>query len=78
MNIRINLDKEAAQAYKEFCDHVKPESISLDDFSKSLFILGVKTIQQQLAESLEKMKKDSPEEFNKLIQESRDTTVSSL
>ena len=52
MKFRIKLDQEATEACRNFSDTVKPVEISMDDFIRSIFFAGVRSLEEQLPPNL--------------------------
>ena len=52
MKLQIKLNKEEAQAFKNFMTMVKPSEVSDDDFMKGIFKIGIETMEQKLLEAV--------------------------
>jgi hypothetical protein len=52
MKFRIKLDQEETEAFRNFSDTVKPVEISMDDFIRSIFFAGVRSLEEQLTHNL--------------------------
>ena len=63
MRLQINLDKDEALAYKNFAEVCKPEEVTDSDFMKTIFLTGVESLNQQLAEMVRKYADENREEL---------------
>jgi len=52
MKITLKLDQEQSEAYLTFMRGTKPDEISEDDFLKSIFFLGLGTLEQNIVSKL--------------------------
>jgi len=52
MKITLKLDQEQSDAYLTFMRGTKPDEISEDDFLKSIFFLGLGTLEQNIVNKL--------------------------
>jgi|TARA_R100001480_G_scaffold121032_2_gene119765 hypothetical protein len=52
MKITLKLDQEQSDAYLTFMRGTKPDEISEDDFLKSIFFLGLGTLEQNIVSKL--------------------------
>jgi len=50
MKITIKLNKDEAEAFKNWSNMVKPEGMDLDGFCRAVFFKGVETLQANLRE----------------------------
>jgi len=62
MKINFKLSKEESEAYSNFKNQTKPDQISEDQFLKSIFFLGITTLEANISKKiqneLEKMDED--------------------
>ena len=77
MKINFKLSKDESEAFVNFKNQTKPDEIPEDDFLKSIFFLGISTLEtnitQRIQQELEKMDDDieiPEEEGSKNEQES--------
>mgnify|MGYP003154406718 FL=1 len=63
MKLQIKLSKDEAQAFKNFSDVCKPHEITDDEFIKTVFITGIESLNQQLAEMVQKYAAENKEEL---------------
>jgi hypothetical protein len=52
MKITFKLSKDEAEAFQSFTNQTKPDEISDDKFIKSIFFLGLTTLEQNLQQSV--------------------------
>ena len=52
MKLQVKLNKEEAQAFRNFLEMVKPPEVSEDDFLKGIFKIGVETMEEKLMAAL--------------------------
>jgi hypothetical protein len=64
MKIYIDLSKEEAEGYKSFMEMIKPESLSEQDFIKTIFLKGVEAVNTQITEEAKKYFSEHPEMLN--------------
>lgn len=57
MKLKIDLSKEEAEALKSLFSVICPPGVSMDQFSKSMFLVGINTYVERL--QAEKAKQDS-------------------
>jgi len=48
MKLQVKLNKEEAQAFKNFMEMVKPPEVPEDDFLKGIFKIGIETMEEKL------------------------------
>ena len=53
MKIGFKLGKEEAEAFVNFKNQTKPDSISEDNFLKSIFFLGLSTLEANISRKIE-------------------------
>ena len=62
MKINFKLSKDETEAYSNFKNHTLPDGVSENDFIKSVFFLGLSTLEANLAEKyqeqIDKMNED--------------------
>jgi len=63
MKFQIKLSAEEAEAFTKFSDSVKPDNVSMGDFTRSIFFSGIRTLEEQLTQNLVKHMEDNREEF---------------
>ena len=52
MKFQLKLNKEEAEAFKNFSNTVKPEELGMEDFVRSIFFNGVRSLEEQLTNNL--------------------------
>jgi len=52
MKFQLKLNKEEAEAFKNFSNTVKPEELGMEDFVRSIFFNGVRSLEEQLTTNL--------------------------
>tara|TARA_Y100000310_G_C20442200_1_gene696642 strand:+ start:361 stop:723 length:363 start_codon:yes stop_codon:yes gene_type:complete len=63
MRLQINLNKDEAQAYKNFGKVCKPEEVSDTDFLKTIFLTGIEAMNKELAQLVKQYAKENKEEL---------------
>jgi hypothetical protein len=63
MRLQINLSKDEALAFKNFAAVCKPEEVSDEDFMKTVFLTGIESLNQQLADLVQKYAKENKAEL---------------
>ena len=63
MKLQIKLSKDEATAFKNFSDVCKPVEITDDEFIKTVFITGIESLNQQLAEMVQKYAAENKDEL---------------
>ena len=63
MKIGFKLGKEEAEAFTNFKNQTKPDSISEDSFLKSIFFLGLSTLEANISRKIQdQLEEDSKDE----------------
>ena len=52
MKIQIKLNKEEAEAFKNFTESIKPEQAPFEEFTKSIFFMGIEYMNVKLASAV--------------------------
>tara|TARA_R110002074_G_scaffold127756_10_gene267543 strand:- start:1902 stop:2255 length:354 start_codon:yes stop_codon:yes gene_type:complete len=52
MKFQLKLNQEEAEAFKNFSNSVKPEGLSQNDFVRSIFFNGIRSLEEQLTTNL--------------------------
>jgi hypothetical protein len=63
MKFQLKLTQEEAEAFKNFASNVKPDEITMNDFVRSIFFNGVRTLEEQLTTNLVKHMEENREEY---------------
>ncbi len=63
MKFQLKLSQEEAEAFKNFASNVKPDEITMNDFVRSIFFNGVRTLEQQLTTNLVQHMEENREEY---------------
>lgn len=63
MKIHIDLNKDEAEAYKNFADMSKPNGITDNDFMKTIFMMGWEALHMKLAETVKRYALENKEEL---------------
>ena len=75
MKISFKLHKEESQAFQAFQKEVRPDEISEENFIKSIFFLGLTTLEQNLSQKMaESMKVEDGEVSLEVPEEASDDT----
>lgn len=63
MKFQLKLNKEEAEAFKNFSNTVKPDNINMNDFVRSIFFNGVRALEEQLTKNLVQHMEENQEEY---------------
>jgi len=63
MKFQLKLNKEEAEAFRNFANSVKPENINMHDFVRSIFFNGVRHLEQELTTNMVDHMEANREEF---------------
>ena len=63
MKFQVKLNQEEAEAFRNFSNSVKPEDIGMDDFVRSIFFNGVRSLEEQLTTNLVQHMEKNREEY---------------
>jgi hypothetical protein len=63
MKFQLKLNQEEAEAFRNFANSVKPDEITMNDFVRSIFFNGVRTLEQQLTTNLVQHMEENREEY---------------
>ena len=63
MKFQIKLNQEEADAFRNLANSAKPDNVSLDDFVKSLFFTGIRSLEEQLTANLVQHIEKNREEY---------------
>ena len=63
MKFQLKLNQEEAEAFKRFASNVKPDEITMNDFIRSIFFNGVRSLEAQLTTNLVKHMENNREEY---------------
>ena len=58
MKVTIKLNKDEAEGFKNWSEHIKPEQISLEDFTKQIFFNGIEYLNFKLQDAARKLLED--------------------
>jgi len=58
MKVTIKLNKDEAEGFKNWSEHIKPEQISIEDFTKQIFFNGIEYLNFKLQEAARKLLED--------------------
>ena len=63
MKFRLKLNQEESEAFKSFSNQVKPEDLTMDDFVRSIFFAGIRSLEEELTQNIVKHMEENREEF---------------
>ena len=63
MKFQIKLNQEEADAFRNFADSVKPHEIGLDDFIRSIFFAGIRSLEEKLTTNLIQHMEENREDY---------------
>ena len=52
MKFTLKLNQEEAEAFRNFANAVKPDQINMNDFVRSIFFNGVRSLEQELTQNM--------------------------
>ena len=63
MKFQLKLNKQEAEAFKNFSNTVKPDNVDLNDFVRSIFFNGVRSLEEQLTKNLVQHMEENKEDY---------------
>lgn len=63
MKLNLKLSQDETEAFNTFSDSVKPDGLALDEFVRSIFFAGIRTLEEQLTNNLVKHIEENRAEF---------------
>jgi len=63
MKFQLKLDKQEAEAFRNFANTVKPTEINMNDFVRSIFFNGVRALEEELTQNMVKHIEANREEY---------------
>ena len=63
MKFQLKLDKQEAEAFRNFANTVKPAEINMNDFVRSIFFNGVRALEEELTTNMVKHIEANREEY---------------
>jgi uncharacterized protein YwgA len=63
MKFQLKLDKQEAEAFRNFANTVKPAEINMNDFVRSIFFNGVRALEEELTTNMVKHIQENREEY---------------
>jgi len=63
MKFQIKLNQEESDAFKNFSNSVKPDEINMDDFIRSIFFAGIRSLEEQLTTNLVQHMEENREQY---------------
>jgi len=63
MKFQLKLDKQEAEAFRNFANTVKPTEINMNDFVRSIFFNGVRALEEELTNNMVKHIQENREEY---------------
>jgi len=63
MKFQLKLNQDESEAFKNFSNSVKPDEIGMEDFVRSIFFAGIRTLEEQLTSNLVKHIEENREDF---------------
>ena len=52
MKFTLKLNQEETDAFKQFSSQVKPDEIGMEEFIRSIFFAGIRSLEKELTENL--------------------------
>ena len=63
MKFQLKLDKQEAEAFRNFANTVKPVDINMNDFVRSIFFNGVRHLEEELTNNMVKHIQENREDY---------------
>ena len=63
MKFQLKLDKQEAEAFRNFANTVKPTEINMNDFVRSIFFNGVRALEEELTTNMVKHIQENRDEY---------------
>ena len=63
MKFNIKLNQEEAEAFRNFANTVKPEELGMEDFVRSIFFNGVRSLEEQLTTNMVKHMEENRSDY---------------
>ena len=63
MKFQLKLDKQEAEAFRNFANTVKPAEINMNDFVRSIFFNGVRHLEEELTTNMVKHIQENREDY---------------
>ena len=63
MKFQLKLNQEEAEAFKNFANSVKPDQLTMNDFVRSIFFNGIRSLEEQLTSNLVQHMEENREEY---------------
>ena len=63
MKFQLKLDKQEAEAFRNFANTVKPTEINMNDFVRSIFFNGVRALEEELTNNMVKHIQENRAEY---------------
>ena len=63
MKFQLKLNKEEAEAFRNFANTVKPEELGMEDFVRSIFFNGVRSLEEQLTTNMVKHMEENRSDY---------------
>ena len=63
MKLQVKLNKDEAQAYKNFAEVCKPNDVAEADFMKTIFLMGIEAMNEDLSRMIKDYAKENREEL---------------
>lgn len=58
MKVTIKLNKDEAEGFKNWSEHIKPDQLSIEDFTKQIFFNGIEYLNFKLQDAARKLLED--------------------
>ena len=82
MKLQIKLDKEQSEAFKNFCETLKPQEASQEEWLKLIFFTGIERINAQVYEMAQEMAEEKAKSLESsgvtVIEDDEGLTVSGV
>jgi len=63
MKFTLKLNQEEATAFTNFSQQVKPDDLDLNDFIRSIFFAGIRSIEEELTKNLVKHMEENRDDY---------------
>ena len=63
MKFQLKLNQEEAEAFRNFSNSVKPHDVDMNDFVRSIFFAGIRTLEDQITKNLVTHMEENREQY---------------
>ena len=63
MKFQVKLNQEEAEAFTNFANSVKPDNVQMNDFVRSIFFAGIRSIEESITSNLVKHMEENRSDY---------------